>query len=198
MRNRLTLVLALVALLALAPLACRKPEGETRAEKRAHVREMRTEAMAVLYKDLPATRGLVERSEGYAVFSSIGTNFGLISSARGFGILKNRNTGEDTYMSMMSLGGGFGAGVRDFRAYFVFLDKGAMDTFVEQGLEFAGQVSAIGTDGEDDNGEGIDMGAAQNLDSIQAKVMVFQITEKGLVGQATLQGTKYKVDEELN
>lgn len=189
------LVLALVTLFAAAPFGCRTPEGDTREEKRASVRQMRTEAMADLYKELPATKGLVDRSLGYAVFSSIGTNLGVISSARGYGILRNRSTGKDTYMDMMSLGGGFGAGVRDYRAFFVFLDQGAMDRFVEQGLEFAGQANAIATS---DDEEGIDMGAAQNLESIQAKVMVFQLTEAGIVGQATLQGTRYQIDEELN
>jgi lipid-binding SYLF domain-containing protein len=193
----LLLVITLTSILALAPMGCRTPEGDTRGEKRASVQKMRTEAMADLYKDLPATQGLVDRSVGYAVFSSIGTNLGLISSARGYGILKNRKTGQDTYMKMMSLGGGFGAGVRDFRAYFVFMDEGAMNSFVEQGLEFGGQANAIADEGGEAEAA-IDMSAAQNLDSVQSKVMVFQITEAGIVGQATLQGTRYTVDEEIN
>jgi len=192
---RLFSLLALFGLLAIAPLACRTPEGETPDEKRASVRKMRTQALADLYKDLPASQGVVDRSVGYAVFSSIGTNFGLISSARGYGILKDKSSGKDTYMDMLSLGGGVGLGVRDFRVLFVFLDRDAMKRFVEQGLEFGGQANATATSEEE---EGIDMNAAQNLESVTAKVMVFQITKAGVVGQATLQGTRYTIDEELN
>jgi lipid-binding SYLF domain-containing protein len=161
-KARLLVALLVTAAIATLSLGCRTPTGETREEKRASVRKMREEALADLYQDNSSAKGLIGRSEGYAVFSSIGTNFGLISSARGFGILKDRKSGADSYMEMQSLGGGFGLGVRDFRVFFIFLDRGAIDDFLKSGIEFAGQANATATSEEE---EGIDLNAAQNLDS---------------------------------
>ena len=196
-RSKTVLALTLAAIVALAPLGCRTPAGETKAEKRASVRKMRTEALADLYKDLPDARGLIDRSVGYAVFSSIGTHLMLLSTARGYGILKDKGTGKDTYMEMFSLGGGVGLGVKDYRAYMIFLNKDAMDQFREHGIDFGGQGVAAATTGEEGD-EGFDFNAAANLDSVQAEVVVLQITEAGLALHATLQGTKFTPSEELN
>jgi lipid-binding SYLF domain-containing protein len=157
---------------------------------------MRDTTLADLYKERPDAKGAATTAVGYAVFSSIGTNLGLLSTARGYGIHRDNGTGKETYMKMMSLGGGVGVGVKDFRVIFFFFDKDAMNRFVEQGIDFKGQADAAAQTAEED---GIDMNATQNLEgAVTAKVAVFQMTEAGLVGQATLQGTKYSVDEELN
>ncbi len=193
--GKVMLAILSIVLLTGVAVGCRTPQGDTPAQKRASVRSMRNTALADLYKDKPQARGLVDRSVGYAVFSSIGTNFGVVSTARGFGILKDKRSGKDTYMEMLSLGGGFGAGVKDVRLFFIFLDPGALDRFLEQGLDFGGQVEGIA---QQEDEEGIDFSATQTLESTQAKVVVLQLTEQGLSGQATLQGTRYTKDEELN
>lgn len=189
-------LVCLLVLLSVSFVSCRTPEGETVAEKRASVRKMRDTTLADLYKERPDAKGAATTAVGYAVFSSIGTNLGLLSTARGYGIHHDNGTGKETYMKMMSLGGGVGVGVKDFRVIFFFFDKDAMNRFVEQGIDFKGQADAAAQTAEED---GIDMNATQNLEgAVTAKVAVFQMTEAGLVGQATLQGTKYSVDEELN
>jgi len=157
---------------------------------------MRDQTLADLYREQPAANGMASKAVGYAVFTSIGTNFGLVSSARGYGLLRDNSTGKDTYMKMMSLGGGVGAGIKDFRVIFFFFNKDTMTRFVEQGIDFGGQADAAAQTAEE---EGIDMNATQNLEgAASSNVVVFQMTEAGIVGQATLQGTKYSVDEELN
>jgi lipid-binding SYLF domain-containing protein len=199
MRNqhRSVLILLLSAIIATFPMACRTPAGETPAQKRASINKMRSAALADLYKELPGAKSVVDRSVGYAVFSSIGTNLLLISTARGYGVLKDKSSGKDTYMDMLSLGGGVGLGVRDFRVFFVFLEREALDRFVETGIDFGGQGNVTADSGEE-NDESIDLNAAQNLDSLNAAMAVFQITETGIVLQATLQGTKFTPDDELN
>ena len=122
-------------------------------------------------------------------------NLGLLSTGRGYGLLHENGSGKETYMKMMSLGGGVGLGVKDYRIIFFFFDKGAMEQFRDVGIDFGGQADAAAQTAEED---GIDMNATQNLDGAVARVAVFQMTEAGLAAQATLQGTKYSVDEELN
>ena len=188
-------LLVAAALLPLATLGCRTPQGDTKAEKRASVRQMRDQTIRDLKAEQPAASGLLDKSVGYAAFTSIGTNLGFVSTARGYGVLRDKRSGGDTYMEMLSLGGGLGVGVKDFRVIFIFTDAEAMDRFVEQGLDFGGQAEAAAQTAED---EGIDLGAAENVEGVAAKVHVFQMTEAGLALQATLQGTQFKVDEELN
>lgn len=47
----------------------------------------------------------------------------------GRGVAHNNKTGKNTYMKMVSGGVGFGLGVKDFRAIFVFETKEAFDFF---------------------------------------------------------------------
>jgi len=180
-RSKSILILFLAAILAAMPLGCRTPAGETPAQKRASVNKMRS----------------ADRSVGYAVFSSIGSHLLLLSTARGYGVLKDKSSGADTYMEMMSIGGGIGLGLKDYRVFMVFFDRDAMKRFKEDGIDFGGQGTATATTGEEHE-EGIDLNAAQNVDSIQADMAVFQITEAGLSLNATLQGTKFSLSEELN
>jgi lipid-binding SYLF domain-containing protein len=194
-RSAHMILAVIVAAAAIVPLACKAPEGDTRNEQRQSVRQMRDEALADLYRERADAKGASSEAVGYAVFSSLGTNIGLLSTARGYGILHDNRNGKETYMKMMSLGGGVGIGVKDYRIVFFFYDADAMDQFREVGVDFSGQADAA-VQQEDE--KGIDLNAAQNLHGTVAKVAVFQMTEKGLAAQATLQGTKYSVDDDLN
>ena len=114
---------ALIAALGLSAVACRTPEGDTPDQQRSSVRKMRSAALGDLYAEQPATKALIDRSVGYAVFSTIGTNFGLVSTARGYGVLRDKSSSRATFMKMFSLGGGVGLGIKDVRILFVFLDR---------------------------------------------------------------------------
>ena len=47
----------------------------------------------------------------YAVFNNLGTNLLLLSTARGAGIAVNSKTTQETFMKMISAGGGLGTAV---------------------------------------------------------------------------------------
>jgi lipid-binding SYLF domain-containing protein len=97
----------------------------------------------------------------------------------------------ETYMKMGSAGLGLGLGVKDFRGVFVFYDKDKLQTFVEKGWDFSAQADAAAKSGEKG-------GAAAGAGNLAEGVEVFQITKNGLALQATLQGTKYWKDKDLN
>jgi len=164
-------------------------------EQRQEVLKMRDEVLTRLYGEDPAAKELVDQAIGYAVFSNTGINVLLISTARGQGVAHDNESNHDTYMNMFSAGGGIGMGVKKFSAVFVFHNRDAFDQFVDKGWNFTGQVDAAATSDAEEGEEAGSMGTAVGLNQ---GVTVYQMTEKGLALQATLQGTKYSKDDELN
>jgi lipid-binding SYLF domain-containing protein len=180
--------------LALAT-ACASPQGTTREEKRAAVRQMRADALAKLYSEVPSARSAVESSVGYAVFSSIGTKVFVVSSGRGYGIAVDRASGKETYMRMLELGGGVGFGLKDLRQVLVFKSRPAFDRFLRDGLELGGDADVSLKSGD----KGGTVAASESVQSLATRDMqIFQITEAGASVAATLSAAKYYVDDELN
>jgi len=161
------------------------------AEKREKVRKMAAQTLADLYKLHPAAQGAVASSAGYAVFSNLGVNVLLLSTAHGGGLAVNSQNKQETFMKMISVGAGIGAGVKDFRVIFVFETVKALAGFMKSGWDAAGQADAAAKAGK----EG---GAYSGATSVAPGVWVYQITKNGLALQATLQGTKYSKDDDLN
>ena len=94
-------------------------------------------------------------------------------------------------MKMISGGAGLGVGVKDFRAVFVFQTQKAFDDFLSSGWSGSAQTDAAakaGTSG----------GALSGAIEVSPDTYVYQITKDGLALQATLQGTKYYKDDDLN
>jgi lipid-binding SYLF domain-containing protein len=168
------------------PAAAATPE-----EKRAEIQKMRSETLAQLYKVHPLAEGAVKSAVGYAVFSNVGINMLFISVAGGGGVAHDNRTGKDTYMNMVSGGLGLGLGIKDFRGVFVFATEKAFRQFVDSGWDADVQADAAakaGTKG----------GAFAGAITVAPGVELYQLTETGLALQATIQGTKYFKDKELN
>ena len=158
---------------------------------RKDIKETRTEILKRLYKENPAAKKKIARSVGYATFSNVGVNVIFLSAGGGSGVVHNNDTGKDTYMKMASGGFGIGLGVKDFRAVFIFYTDQALENFVEKGWDFSGQADAAAKSGK--------KGAEGSVAStIVNGVEVYQMTENGLALQATLQGTKYWKNDDLN
>ena len=85
---------------------------------------------------------------------------------------------------------GLGLGVKDFRAVFIFHDRAVMEKFIGSGWEFGGQADAAAKAGE--------KGAAIGGEAVLDGITVYQMTQSGLALQATVKGTKYWKDDELN
>lgn len=161
------------------------------AQKKQEIRKMRSETLTKLYRVHPAARDKVQRSVGYAVFSNIGINLIFLSAAGGSGVAHDNRSGRDTYMKMVSGGVGFGLGVKDFRGVFVFSTSKAFKQFVNSGWEASAQADAAAKSGKKG-------GSAAGAITVAPGVELYQITENGLALQATIQGTKYYKDDDLN
>lgn len=166
------------------------PDG-TPEEQRAAIQKMRSETLTRLHQLAPQSKGEIQKAAGYAVFSNTGINIFVVSSANGYGVAHNNKTGKDTYMKMYSGGVGVGMGIKDFRGIFIFRTQDAMNGFINEGWAAGGQADAAAKGG--------DTGAATAaaLD-VGPGIKLYQITENGLALQATIQGTKYLKNDELN
>ena len=165
--------------------------GDSPDQKREKTRKMAAQTLQELYKLQPTARGAIQKSAGYAVFNNMGTNLLLLSTARGAGIAVNSRTKQETFMKMISAGGGLGIGVKDYRAVFVFENDNAFSQFLKSGWSGSAQTDAAAKVGE--------KGAAYSgAVEVAPGVWVYQITKNGLALQLTLQGTKYYKDDDLN
>lgn len=160
-------------------------------KERKELQEARVAALDKLYAERPAARQELQSAKGYAVFSSIGVNLFLISTERGGGILRDNRSGKDIYMSMFSAGGGVGMGVKDFALIFVFHTLDAMDQFQQEGWDFSGQADASAESSDKGSGAEAAMTAVPGTS-------IYQLTEAGLALQATLKGTKFWKNDDLN
>ena len=179
--------LVLVALLT----GCMSPKGNTVAEKQQAVQSMRSETLAELYEIHPHAKTQIEQAVGYGVFSNVGINLFLLSTASGWGIVRDEKTGQDTYMKMYSAGIGPGLGVKDFRGVFIFTSESALNQFVEGGWDGSAQADAAAK--SEDKGD-----AWGGSVDVAPGIKLYQITKQGLALQATIQGTKFWKDDDLS
>lgn len=165
--------------------------GDSVSAKRESILKMRNKTLAQLYMDHPSARNEIHKAVGYAVFSDVGVNIILLSAGSGEGVAHDNRTGRNIYMKMVSGGVGPGLGVKDFRGVFVFHTHKSFSHFVDVGWEATAQADAAAKSGK--KGKAI-AGAV----TVAPDVDLYQITENGLALQATIQGTKYYRDDELN
>ena len=122
--------------------------GDSPDKKREKTRKMADETLQDLYKVEPTAQAVIQKAAGYAVFNNMGVNVLLLSTARGAGIAVNSNTKQETFMKMVSAGGGLGLGVKDYRVIFVFETDKAFAQFLDSGWSGSAQTDAAAKAGE--------------------------------------------------
>ena len=162
----------------------------TPQQKRQAILDMKQEVLTDLFKLRPSARSVVKNAAGYAVFSNANINIIFASFSGGQGVVKDNSSGRHTYMNMGEAGIGFGLGVKDFRAVFVFHNRSTMNKFINSGWEFGAHADAAAKAG--------DKGGAVGGEILIDNITIYQLTESGLALQATVKGTKYWKNDELN
>ncbi|GDY25542.1 YSC84-related protein [Agarivorans sp. Toyoura001] len=164
--------------------------SKSAAEERAESDQMVQESLADFKKENGELAGKINGAVGYAVFSNAGINLFVISAGGGHGVAIDNISGKRTYMNMGEAGVGFGAGVKDFRALMVFKTRESYDKFVESGWLFGAQADASAKAG--------DKGGSAESEGAVGDVEIYQMTEAGLSLEATVKGTKFWKDKDLN
>ena len=190
MNLQIVTFLALIAL-PLSSIAGVFGDDKTPDQQRAEIGQMRDKALTRLYKEEPDTKAEIARAVGYAVFDDTGVHILVVSGGLGHGIAHDNESGKETYMKMYTGGAGPGLGVKDYRVVFVFHTREKFDKFLNEGWGAEGQADAAATTGK--KGE-----EGSGAVSVPDGVSIYQLTEKGLALQLTIQGTKYERNDELN
>lgn len=189
MMNRLTFAFVLTLLAGLLG-GCATTGGSTPQTRRDAILTMKDETLAELYRLRPDAKARIAAAPGYAVFSNANINVILASFSGGRGVVVSTASGKNTFMKMGEAGLGFGAGIKDFRAVFIFHNRTTLDRFLNSGWEFGGHADAAAKAG--------DKGGAIAGELLLDGITVYQLTQNGLALQATVKGTKYWKDDELN
>ena len=186
MTNRLrTAIIAALVIGAVSPVIAE--DKQTKPEKkRAQIDAMAEEAISELFDTKPKAKELHDRAYGYAVFDNWKMSL-LFASGHGGGIAVEKSTGNRTYMKMGSIGLNVGLGVQKMRVIFLFQDERTFDRFVNKGWKADASANAALAK------EGV------NVDAEFVNGMaVYQFTDKGLMLQADISGTKYYKNKKLN
>ncbi|MEW9799140.1 YSC84-related protein [Alteromonas sp. CYL-A6] len=169
---------------------CASMGDGTVAEKRQSILTMQDKTLTRLYNEKPDTKAQIGNAAGYAVFSNANVNVIFFAAGTGYGVVTNRRTGERTYMNMAEGGVGLGLGAKDYRIVMVFHSEASLDYFIENGWTVGGNADATAKAGE--------KGASAEGEGYLGNVTVYTMTESGLALQATVKGTKFWKDKELN
>jgi lipid-binding SYLF domain-containing protein len=188
MKKILALLVACVALLALPAFAASSDADKARAEIRSNSQKILNQ----LYKANPRTKQLIASSAGYATFANFGMKIFFAGGGTGSGMAVDNKTKKEVFMKMVEVQAGLGFGAKKFRLVFVFDNESALRNFVESGWEAGAQASAAATDG---GGKGE---AYQGAISVAPGVRLFQMTDQGIALEATVKGTKYYKNDDLN
>jgi lipid-binding SYLF domain-containing protein len=183
------LALAAVAavLLAASPFA----SASDATAKRAEIRKMCDEALAVLYKEKPEMKAQVAKAAGYGCFSSFGMSF-ILGGAGGVGLVHANAAKKDTYMNMGQASAGLDIGIKEYREVLVFKDAKTLQTFVDKGWEFAGSAGATA------KAEGKGAASEQTQVTTGSGIEVYPMTKTGLAAGVSAGGRKYWKDKDLN
>jgi len=179
-----------IFLLSLVLVGCASMGSGSNTDKRQQILKMKSEVLTQLFADKPDTRSQINSAPGYAVFSSANVNLIFVSAGTGYGVVKNMSTGLHTYMNMAEGGIGLGLGAKDYRIVMVFHTTAAMNQFINSGWTFGGNADATGKAAE--------KGGSVEGEAYYGDVTVYTFTETGLALQATIKGTKFWKDKELN
>lgn len=182
------LLILIVSTLTLT--GCSSLSRKSNEERRQTIRTMRQDVLSDLYRIRPEVRERIQTAPGYAVFSNANVNVIFASFSGGYGVVRDNTNGQDIYMRMGEAGLGFGLGVKDFRAVFIFNTTTAMNRFLDVGWEFGAHADAAV--------KASDKGLAVAGEVVVSDVTIYSMTESGLALQATLKGTRYWPDDELN
>ena len=127
----------------------------------------------------PSMENLFKHAAGYAIFPNIGKGGVGVGGAAGKGAVYVKGTPIGT-AQMVQVTVGAQAGGQAYREIVFFENKDAVDRFMQDKVEFSGQVSAIA----------VKAGASANA-NYRNSVVVFSQTKSGLMLEASIGGQKF-------
>ena len=166
-------------------------QGTTTAnERKAAIQKMRSDTLTKIFAANPSMRQKVSSAPGYGVFSNANATLFFMRAGGGIGMIKDNSNGKVTYMRMAEAGLGPGFGLSDHRILMIFQNGAALKQFMDYGWVFGADANAGAKHGKDGGTIGKEV-TATGID-------VYQLTEKGIVINAAIKGSKFWRDNALN
>jgi len=180
----------LIVFLCFILSGCASMGSGTKEEKKKKILAMEKEVLAQLYQKKPDVKSQIKSASGYAVFSNANVNLILIAAGTGYGVVTENKTGKKTYMNMAEGGVGLGLGAKDYRIVMIFHKDSAIESFLESGWKSGANADA--------SAKAINKGGEFSGEAYSGDVSVYTFTKTGLALQATIKGTKFWKDKNLN
>ena len=180
------LTIAALALPAASVFAEEDWKSMKQESKAMKIKESAKASLNELFADNPKAKELYDSSYGWAAFSNLKLAL-VFSGGGGNGVAVVKESGAKTFMKMGTAGIGLGLGVNKYDVIFLFQNKQTFDNFVNKGWQAdAGATAAAGK------------AAADVKTNFVNGLAIYQITEKGLMANADIAGTKYWKNDKLN
>jgi lipid-binding SYLF domain-containing protein len=156
--------------------------GATFAATKVEVSRSADRALTHFYALNPANRALVGKAAGVLIFGHVTKGGVGVAGEYGEGVLQVQGHTVD-YYSVTSASVGLTLGVASHREIILFMTQGALDRFTKSEGWSAGGDTAIAV---------VSQGAGGQYDSatLGKPVLGFIFSEKGLIGDLSLEGTK--------
>ena len=160
--------------------------GEKQQKTRDSIDAMEEHVLERLFKEKEQAKELYDKCYGYAVFNSMKVAI-MVTTAHGKGVAVHKESGTRTYMKMGSIGVNIGYGLQKMHVIFLFQTQEVFDNFVNKGWRADAEAN---------------IAVAKKGGALDAEfkngVAVYQFTDKGLMLQANISGTKYMKSKKLN
>lgn len=184
--SRLGCWLSLGLLVLGSPVLGEEGAAPSKADRQAEIDTMARQTIAKLLHESEAAKALFEDAYGYAVFDNL--KFALIvSGGGGAGVAVEKGSGHRTYMKMGTAGIGLGAGGQKSQVVILFQNEKTFRKFVDSGWEAEASAEAAAGSAGESVGSSFRDGRA-----------VYQFTDKGLMANAAIAGSKFWKNKKLN
>ncbi|HEY7672292.1 MAG TPA: hypothetical protein VIC71_08740 [Gammaproteobacteria bacterium] len=182
------IVLTCASFVVAQEAATEAPEASTNevATQKTEIDAAAQATLDELFAQNADAKGLYDKASGYAAFTALKAGF-FVTGGRGTGVAVNKGTGERKYMRMATGGIGLGIGGQRYNLVVLFEDEAHLNRFIQGGWDSSASAqAAAGSDG------------IALTSSFVGGVAIFQITDRGLMAQADVSGTRFWVIDELN
>ena len=154
--------------------------------KRVAIDEVAEETLQELFAKNANAKSLYDKAIGWAVFDNTKVAFG-ISGGGGNGVAVSKTSGKKAYMKMGTGGVGLGIGVNKYQVVLFFESEKIHKNNNENGWQAdAGATASAGK------------ASADAKTNFVNGLAIYQLTEKGLMANADIAGTKYWLNDKLN
>jgi lipid-binding SYLF domain-containing protein len=180
-----TFLLTISLLLTCGALAQEEAGGPT--ARQAEIDANAGATLEKLFEAEPRAREMFDRAAGYAVFTATQAGGFFVTGGGGTGVAVDKTSGRRTYMRMGMGGVGLGIGARRYDLVILFESDPYLDRFIQGGWDASATAQAAA------GREGVAF-----TSSFVDGVAFYQITDRGLMAQADISGTRFWVANRLN